>query len=146
MPQYDVNISSYKDRLETVQVYSPGSESKRIVGAQKHLSAMSENNRAALASKQHRYARHVADVYKPTLSKKKQHQSALRLRGEADAYNKRSPPKIIPYANEPLKVKNESLEKLKERHGVVSDSNRRSIEADLRHRSIDGSPGMSMAA
>ena len=48
---------------------------------------------------------------------------------------KRSPPKIIQYTNEPLKVKNASLERLKAEHGFVSEQNRRSIESDLNYKS-----------
>ena len=59
----------------------------------------------------------------------------LRLKGESDLYMKRSPPKIIHYTNEPLKVKNASLERLKAEHGVISEQNRKSIEIDINYRS-----------
>ena len=49
---------------------------------------------------------------------------------------RRSPPKIITYTNEPLKVKNASLEKLKAKHGVVSELDKRAIDADLNDRSL----------
>ena len=49
MPQYDVNINFYRDRLDNINLSSP--ESRRITGSPKKILAMSENNRAQLAKK-----------------------------------------------------------------------------------------------
>ena len=49
MPEYDVNINFYRDRLENINLSSP--ESRRVTGSPKKILAMSENNRAQLAKK-----------------------------------------------------------------------------------------------
>ena len=92
---------------------------------------MSENNRAVLAKKQLNYSIHVKDVYKPNISKQLQSESIKRANGESDIYMKRSPPQIKVYNPPPLKQKHLTVEKLKKKHGLLSEQGNRELLNDI---------------